>query len=335
MKNAEASAPGRICLAGEDIDWMSGPSILCAIDLRTTATVKTKTVDDGLITLKTGNPFNTTINAHLEAIGNYSGGVLDYVQASLKVITDLGVSPKPMTLEINSNLPAKGGLSSSAAVCVATLAALSKYYDLNQNDQQIADLAYKVERDELKTGAGQMDMYSSALGGLIYLDSSTVPPRSIERYQFPRGLDIIIVDSLTPRSTSDAIREKRRRYESKEPNIFRYITETETAIENLRTIFSLQPFDLEKMGSLISACHVYMRDFLQVSTGLIDECVAISKNNGAIGAKLTGTGMGGCMFALIPSELTDKVVPVLQEKPVKVFVTKPASRGIIADFSDF
>lgn len=327
---AEASAPGRVCIAGEDIDWLGkgGPSILCAVNLRTKATIRPKSIDDGIVTFKTGEPFNQGLDVPLGEIGKYTGSVLDYAHASLKVITDLGVTPKAMTLDISSDLPSRAGLSSSAAVSVASLAALAEFYELNLSDEEIAALAYKVEREEVKTGAGQMDMYSSALGGLIYLNSATVPPHSIETYQLPENLDIIIVDSETPRNTRDVLRDKQKRYDSGEPNILTYMSETNTAIEQIRSILALQPIDVDKLGSLISACHVYMRDFLQVSTKLIDECVDISTKNGAVGAKLTGTGMGGCLFAIVPREMTDKIVSALQETSAKVIVTSPARRGI-------
>jgi len=331
MRNyAEASAPGRICIAGEDIDWISGPSILCAVNLRTRVSVQSKNSDVDIITFQTGEPFNFIENVLLEHIGAYSGGVLDYVHASLRVITKLGITPRPMTIKVESELPARAGLGSSAAVCVASLAALSEFYELNLSDEQIAYLAYKVESEELQTGAGQMDMYSSALGGLIYLDSLTIPPHSIENYQLPEGLDIVIVDSITPRSTAAVIRDKRKRYNAQEPNFMKYVDETETAIQKLRTVLALQSTDvMQELGSLVYLCHAYIKDFLQVSTKLIDDCVEISMRNGALGAKLTGTGMGGCMFSLVPREMTPDVASSLQEKPVRVFVTSPSRRGVI------
>ncbi len=330
MRNyAEASAPGRVCLAGEDIDWISGPSILLAINLRIKAAAKSKNVNDGTVTFKTGSPYNASTEVPLDELSIYKGSIFDYSQASLKVLTDLGLSPKSMVLSIKSNLPTRAGLSSSAAVCIASLAALSDYYNLNLEDKEIANLAYKVESEELKTGAGQMDMYSSTLGGLIYSDSSTIPPKSIETYQLPEDLNIVIVDTLTPRKTGDVIREKRQRYELKEKNILRYVSETEMAIQQIRETLLIRPTDVRKLGILIFACHAYIRDFLQVSTDLIDDCVNLSMKKGAIGAKLTGTGMGGCMFALVPTDMTKDLVSTLQEKPVKIIVTQPSTRGLI------
>lgn len=330
MKNSvEASAPGRVCLAGEDIDWISGPSVLCAINLRVKATASQKSDNEAVVTFKTKEPFNATLDVPISKIGNYTKNALDYSHAALKVLVDHGVDPTPMILKLESNLPAKAGLSSSAAVSIASIAAISEFYGLSFSEEEICGLAYKVEKDELQTGAGQMDMYSSGLGGLIYLDSSIVPPASIKKYKFPKGYDIVIADTLTPRSTGDVIREKRKRYNNKEFQIMRYVTETEIAIQQIRTVLSENPVDVEELGNLISTCHVFIREYMQVSTPLIEDCVVSSLRNGAVGAKLTGTGMGGCMFALVPESETSKVVVALNEKPVKVFITQPSADGLM------
>lgn len=171
-----ASAPGRVCFAGEDIDWISGPSVLCAIDLRTNVVVRKNT---DLYTLKTEGSQNSELNLTKEKIGIYSHKILDYTNAAIKVLEKNGVKITPLSVEITSNLPAKAGLSSSAAVSIASIAAISSFYGLDLSVNTVCDLAYKVESSELKTGAGQMDMYSCGLGGLIYLDSSTIPPKEM------------------------------------------------------------------------------------------------------------------------------------------------------------
>lgn len=325
IKEVEAIAPGRICLAGEDIDWISGPSVLCAIDLKIKASVSGN--KDGF-KLRTRGSLNSEIQLLKQEIGVYSHHVLDYTNASIKVIRDLGIKPNPISIEITSNLPAKAGLGSSAAVSVASISAIANFYGANLDTNTICHLAYKVESEELKTGAGQMDMYSSGIGGLIYLDSSSIPPRNVEKFVLPDGFDIVIVDTLTPRNTSDVIKTKRKRYENKEPLIMRYIEATNEAIKEIRDLLRGSPIDSERLGSLISLCHVLIRDYMGVSTNLIEQCVTRSLKNGAIGAKLTGTGMGGCVFAIAPSSSTTRLINALDELPVKIFVTKKSDNGV-------
>jgi mevalonate kinase len=327
-KEVEATAPGRICLAGEDIDWITGPSILCAVGLKTKAFVSDS---ESIFRLRTRGSLNSEIDLLREQIGTYSHHVLDYTNAAVKVISDLGIDPNPISVEITSNLPAKAGLSSSAAVSVASVAAIANFYGFDLETAGICNLAYKIESEELKTGAGQMDMYSCGIGGLIYLDSSTTPPKNIEKFVLPDGFDIVIVDTLTPRSTADVIKDKRKRYENKETLIMKYIDTTNEAIYEMRYLLGGKVIDTAKLGSLITHCHTLMRDYMGVSTNLIEECISRSLKNGAIGAKLTGTGMGGCTFALVSNFDTARVTNSLKELPVRVYVTKPSSDGVTID----
>lgn len=324
-REIEAIAPGRICLAGEDVDWITGPSILCAVDLKTRVSVSES---NDLFELKTRGILDSSIKLLKSEIGIYSHRVLDYTNASIKVISDLGVDPTPISIEITSNLPAKAGLSSSAAVSVASVAAIANFYGLNLDKNTICDLAYKVESEELKTGAGQMDMYSSGLGGLIYLDSSTIPPTNVEGFTLPDGFDIVIADTLTPRNTSDVIKTKRKRFNEKEPLIMKYVESTCEAITQMRELLRGIPTDITELGHLISYCHILLRDYMGVSTDLIEECVDTSLANGAVGAKLTGTGMGGCIFAIAPSTEKNKLINALASLPVKIYSTRPSNDGV-------
>jgi mevalonate kinase len=140
---------------------------------------------------------------------------------------------------------------------------------------------------------------------------------------------MVIVDTLTPRNTSDVIKEKRRRYEIKEPGIMRYIETTQNLIIDIKNVLKEKYIDMEKLGSLMVKCHISLRDDMNVSTTLIEEGINKSLNNGAIGAKLTGTGMGGCFFALVPNNETKRLVGVLKELPVNVYITKPSEKGLI------
>lgn len=322
MKPVEAFAPGRVCFVGEDIDWIFGPSILCAINLGVTVSIESNKPSSRSVTLITGEPFNIKETILIKNIGKYRRSVLDYTHAAINVFRQLGIEITPVTVKISSTLPAKAGLASSAAVTVATLKALSKYYNANLDSLTIASLAYKVESRELKTGAGQMDMYSSAIGNLIYLDSSTIPPNSITKLSLLDKTDIIVVDSLTPRSTKEVIRKKRKRFYSKEPYFLRYVSSTKNIIKRMKEELQISPVNEIQIGKLISRSHYQIRNNLKVSTELIDDCIKICLQNGALGAKLTGTGMGGCMFALTKKSNTRKIFTKLSIKQVKIYKAK-------------
>jgi len=329
MEIVRASSPGRICFAGEDIDWIFGPSILCAINLCTDVVVTSLPVSHRQIEIKTVGSMNGRLSISVDNIGKYSGSILDYVNASMKVLMSLGVEVCPVQIDVTSNLPARAGLGSSAAVSVASIKALSSYFGLKISNYQIAHLAYLVEKDELKTGAGQMDQYSCSLGGLIYLDSSTTPPCSIETFIFPDEIELIVVDTLTPRSTADVIRIKRQRYAQKERGILTYARKTEILIHDIQELVRCPSPNFQHLGRLMTACHETLRDDMKVSTPLLESCVSVCLENGALGAKITGTGMGGCMFALVLKDNSKQIQRALSMLPVCIYTTTPSSDGVV------
>lgn len=337
MSVSRASAPGRVCLAGEDIDWISGPAIVCAISLRVTVTVAELPQSYDHVLLRSSSPLNTQRSVSLADVGKYNQHPLDYVQAALQVVSRQGVNLRPLVIDVSSSLPAAAGLSSSAAVSLASVAALSDYFGLRMSTEDLCALACMVEIQELQTGAGQMDFYSCGLGGVMYLNCATTPPSSFEKHQLPSDLRMVLADTETSHNTGEVIRLKRLRYAALEPAIMAYIEHTEAAIEQLRNLLANNrggsgaadsPF-VQELGRLVSSCHLYLRDFMQVSTTLLDECVEASLRGGAVGAKLTGTGMGGCMFALVPQARVEGVLQALSKFPVRICVTGPSQEGLI------
>jgi mevalonate kinase len=97
----------------------------------------------------------------------------------------------------------------------------------------------------------------------------------------------------------------------------------------MRSFLKSEVPDFENIGSIVTRCHRLIRDYMGVSTDLIEKCVDLSLENGALGAKLTGTGMGGCMFALVKKENTPALVGSLSRLPVKIYVTRQAESGLV------
>jgi mevalonate kinase len=206
-----------------------------------------------------------------------------------------------MMIKVESQIPPGAGLSSSAAVTLASLAGVAAYMGTPLSVAEVCALAYEVEAKDLATGAGQMDFYSCALGGIVYLNCSEVPPDPLERFRLDRQLRLLIGDTRTSRSTKASISRKRERWERGESDIHKYFALTVRAVDEIRTILANAPEDLSSLGNVVSLCHGYLRDYLKVSTHVIDTAVDLCRASGAVGAKLTGAGLGGCFFALMPS----------------------------------
>ncbi len=327
-----SSAPGRICLAGEDLDWITGPAILCAIDKRVKVKLSKGKRDDIQVSAK--GSFESEALIALDQVGHYSRGKFDYVNAALKIVRDyLGIKLEPLNISISSDLPVASGLASSAAISIATIGALSGYFEIDLPVMQVCKLANLVESEELLTGAGQMDFYISGLGGLIYLDSSKTPPKNIERYQVPSDIKILIVDTLTQRNTAEVISEKRERLHKREKLMLEYVNDAGEIVEKIRILLRQSPPDWARIGEQVTDCHRILRDKLSVSTDLLDSCVDVSIGHGALGAKMTGAGWGGCAFALTQLESNESLINELSKFPVQVLPTLFAKTGLIIDRS--
>jgi mevalonate kinase len=330
VRSVTATAPGRICLAGEDLDWIVGPAVLAAVNLRTTVTVSTRARSSGEVVLESGLPFAAWRAIPVSAMADYDGHVLDYARAAVVTMTRaMGLPIQPLTISITSQVPPASGLSSSAALIVATLGALDRYYGVGMSKDEICSIAYDVEAGELGTGAGQMDFYSCALGSVIYLDCSTRPPRLLERFSPRLTLRPVVIDTRIRHSTKGSIAAKRERSARSDPDLLRYVTETLQAVTTMREILRDDRRSHDRIGSLLLSCHEALREYMRVSTDLIDDCVQACMEAGAAGAKLTGSGLGGCLFAFVAEPRLERLVRALDRYPVDVYPTTIDPDGLV------
>jgi mevalonate kinase len=230
-----------------------------------------------------------------------------------------------MTVSIESDLPTSAGLASSAAVTVASIRAIAGAIDVQLDASEAAELASRVELEELNTGAGPMDFYSCAFGGLSLVDCGTDPP-SVRTFDSLRtDLYIVIGDSGRPHDTQSSIAGKRRRLEAGEPDISWYADHTRSAVARLGNMLqSPAAFGDHEIWSVVTECHVLIRDFMKTSTPLLDRCVQDSIVNGAYGAKLSGSGLGGCMFAIADVSACSLILSGLERLGVSASLAQPS-----------
>ncbi|HLC94637.1 MAG TPA: hypothetical protein VJH96_03660 [Patescibacteria group bacterium] len=330
-ERVEASAPARICFGGESLDWMkNGPSIVGAITLRTTTSVETlPTIGDHYIVyLESRSPIPSKTLRLWKDASWYTDPYLKFVESAVHLVKQDVKTPQSLAVTIDSEIPAKAGVSSSAAVTLATVAAAGAFFGLRKPVIDICEMAHEVERDKLKTGAGRMDFYACGIGSLLYLNCGKVPAH-FEPYTFPDELGIVLVDTLTPHETKTSISPKRQRFHNGDPDMVFYADQAEIMVERIHALMDKFNDNREEIGDLINRFHCLLRDYVRSSTPLLDTCVATANKNGALGAKLTGSGMGGCMFALVEKEHLEKVALALQELPVRVYETTIVNKGVL------
>jgi galactokinase len=323
--SALARAPGRICLAGEDLDWLGGSNVLAAVDLHVDAAV-TGTGAPGTTLRSRLAPESRTVS--LTDPSRYAGGFLDVIEATCRVTRRRwGVDLEGIDVETSGSLPAGAGLSSSAATALAVLAAINSAFARGEAVDGLCDLAYEVEAGELQTGAGQMDFYAVGHGGVVVLDCGTRPPR-VERLSLPTGIGIMIGDTGLRRSTGSEIGEKRRRRESGDPALSRYAERTGSLAQAMTALLRREPVDVAELGRLVSRCHEALRDDLRASVPTVDAAVDAALAAGALGAKLTGAGGGGCMVALVDAGSAEPVAAALQGAGVELLRARIEPEGV-------
>jgi galactokinase len=325
-----STAPARICLAGEDLDWMAGPALLATLNVRLSVVISPPSVGDRTkLDIEVLSPFRAQGRYLPSNLRDYDGGVLDYVRASIVTLADdAGVTIPPLAVSVTSDIPAGAGLSSSAAVVLATLAAFARHMGRDYTRAELCDLAYRVEAQALGTGAGQMDFYACALGGFTYVHCDKRPPEPLESYPKPTRARVLLIDTRQSRSTRDVIAWKRRRRAAREEGILRY---EEVATENVRQLRALLRQDHgtgAELAPFINRCHQSMVNDLRVSTPLIDACIDACLSGGALAAKITGTGLGGCLFALVDFVRVPAVRAALNRLAVDVTECMFDDRGL-------
>ena len=313
---ATASVPGRICLAGESLDWMTGGnSVTAAVPLRTRVTAWRAAGSDALA-LISGPPLYRTrlVPAARAAASVYDGDVLDHMQAAAKV-TLPAADLAGVVVTASTDLPVGAGVSSSAALTLAVVTALSALRTGEPPDTTAAcALARQAETAELGTGAGWMDFLACASGGVNQISAGSEPHAGLITASLP--LPVVLIDTRQRRATAAVLAGKRERYQAREPAMIAYVAETSALVQALTALLRSPQSDYREAGRLLSAAHALLRDQVACSTPLIEECVSRVLAAGAYGAKLSGSGHGGCLFALVPDDAVAAVLASVAALPV-------------------
>lgn len=323
------SAPGRVCLGGEKLDWMGGSVITCALESLRVYVAAHRQPAGEPSHIVSRHPFNTIDGFALEnlAAEDVSEGPLPFVRAACHTLRAAGYPVAGVAMEIKTTLPAAAGLSSSAAVTVAVLGALNALFRLELTPERVCHLAYQAEATYLRTGCGQMDQYACGLGGVLWIDCGAVPPREMQRRTAPDDLMLVIGDTGAKHHSGANIRTMRQRVVDGEPLAREYMARTQAAVDAMLA-HAGHMWDREAVGGLVTDCHTYARDYAQTSTPALDACVEAAIRAGAYGAKLSGSGHGGCMFALTDATHADTVAAAITAAGGVAHVTPIARHGL-------
>lgn len=277
-----ASAPGKIILFGEHAVVYGRRALVSAINLRCRVEVK-KSDEFKILSPLGSTELDFTVHPYVS-----------FAIRRFQEICDL----RGAEISIKSEIPIASGLGSSSAVTVATLKALSEEFNANLSDQEIFELARKVELDVQGRGSG-IDPFISTFGG-----SWVFPDR--KKVDFSCELYVIKLWERSTKTMVEKVAKLRQRY----PEIMEKIFDAIDAI----TLDALKIKNVE-IDELVYFNQSLLRA-MGVSSAEIDEIISNLEKNGFI-AKITGAGGGGCIFGVFRGK-----------KPEGSFLVKTNAEGV-------
>ncbi len=319
------SAPARICLAGEDLDWLGGSTLQAAIDLRIRCVLTLSPRPSGFEVRASGTL--TARAASADVWTPADGPWADLARLAVTFHHGRDDDRWPSRLEIVSAIPPGAGLASSAALCVATLAISADWAVPGEP----IDAGLVVERGLAGRDVGPMDYVPCTAGGVVRVFCREGRIESVGQLEWPDDLAIVVVDTRRTRDTSEVIRWKRARSQAGDPAIAAYVRRTTEVVETLSALLADDAPDPAAIGEALDAAQSTLRDDMGVSDDVTDECLEALARQGALGAKITGTGKGGCVFGVFRGPDAADAVRALLAEGFAATLTKVSKAGVLPD----
>lgn len=346
MDKLKVSAPGRICLFGEHQDYFGLPVIAAAINLRINISGKKRSDSDFVIDLP-----------DIQEVEKFSliedityRKERDYLRSVINVLRRNNVPfPSGWNCRVKGNIPLNSGTSSSSALVVAWIKFLLEAAGSPdaKSPEKIAELAFLAEVAEFNEPGGKMDHYASSLGGIV--DIHFEDRLKVTRFKNPLQ-EFVLADSLIRKDTtgtlgfikshvlqgisevrtriknfnlSNAIGENERDEIAKLPIDVRRLLQGTLKTRDItaegESLFRAESFDHKRFGKLLTSQHEVLRDYLQVSAPKLERMIDTALSEGALGAKINGSGEGGCIFAYTPNG-AERVAESLKRLDTKVSI---------------
>jgi len=334
-------APGRVNLIGEHTDYNDGFVLPCAIDFATYVAAAQRS--DRTIHAASLN-FEQELDLDLDKPAPQTDKTWTrYVQGVGVILERSGRRLIGADLLIDSDVPLGAGLSSSAALEISAAFALATLAGHTLDGMELAKIGQAAEHEFAGVRSGIMDQFASVFGQAekaLFLDCRSLEWKSVSTAE----AQFVICNTKTSHDLAEGEYNKRRgeceaaaeffgkaslrdvlfddfNHRSKEmPHVLRkrarhVLTENERV---LRAVDALTEGDLDTFSRLLNESHESLRDDFEVSSKELDLMVGLARRNGAIGARMTGGGFGGCTINLLkiedPADFIEKMTGDYRDK---------------------
>lgn len=300
---------GKTILFGEHFVVYGLPAIASAISDYTLAEVEDG--DEGL-----------TLIDNRPAVEGYKEVKQGEISRGLELILsfmNIDVNKTPLKITLSGNLECASGIGASAALASSIAHALGEHFSLGLNDDQINEIAYEGEKGSAGTPSG-VDNTCSTYGGMIIFEKNMGGgPNKIQRMNISNPLQIVMANTGITQETKEVVSDVKKEKEKNPERFEEIINEYKKIFDE--AIISLKQGDTATVGKLMDKNQELLRQ-ITVSCPEIEKIVAVAKKNGALGAKLTGTGRGGLVICLSPSsKTTEKIAQAIEQEGFKTSKT--------------
>lgn len=320
------SAPGRINLIGEHTDYNTGFALPIALPQRTFVSLD----PDASGALSVSSAFgDAPARIGLETVPGEVTGWAAYVAGVVWALRTAGIDAPGGTMTITSDVAIGSGLSSSAALECAVLGALLAAAGVDLDRVEQARIAQRAENEYVGAPTGLLDQLASLFGApktamlIDFRDTTVVPVRfapeesrvalllidsrarhahaggeyaarraSCERAAADLGVSSLreVPGTAALKAVKDPVDARRARH---------VLTENQRVLD---CVAAMSDSDFATAGELWTASHASMRDDFAITTPHLDLIADTAVRAGALGARMTGGGFGGCVIALVPQE---------------------------------
>ena len=331
MVSTTASAPAKIILFGEHFVVYDQPVILASINKRLKIECKIEEESNKAINLESNNfgkkiyPLSILENSNQDIVNEFFYPILYILRKMIYHNTE----PYGITIKIISEIPYGVGLGSSAALCVAGVAAISELYKRLKNKDEILNIAIETERI-LHANSSGADCIVSTMGGLLYYQKNS----NVKTLRFSNEPSFIIINTGLKHSTGDLV-SLVNRFRKNNLREFNDISNKYSRICG-RAIKALEEGNLLNIGKLMNENQILL-ERIGVSTPEVNKIINLSIKYGAIGSKLTGAGGGGCVLSLIHPRDKDYFVSKMEKNGYECFPVSIEDQGLKVNIesSDF
>ncbi len=343
MAEAVWRSPGRVNLIGEHTDYNDGFVLPLAIQFGCTATV-TDDVPDDVLRVSSGQRPGT-VRAPLDELAPGSLAGADtwagYVVGVVWSLRRRGHQVGGLGIHVDGDVPPGAGLSSSAALECAVAAAVADLAGLELTLDELVAVARHAENDFVGAPTGGMDQLASVFGQpghALLCDMRSLAVEPIPFDPATAGLALLVVDTRAPHQLTDGLYGQRRdacSAAARELDVaaLRDVDDLDEAMrrlssdllcrrarhvitENRRTLACadlLRAGQIRGIGPVLDASQASMRDDFEITVPEVDLAVDILLDAGAVGARMTGGGFGGCVIALIDDDRAEAAARAVRE----------------------